>query len=106
MRVQRQVIRGEGDVGVEQQFETALQRGVDRLEPAAPEEAVVNQQQLHALGGRQLEQLRVRRYAARDGADRARPGDLQTVGAVVLEALAAQQTIELLEDFGDRGGHR
>ena len=58
--VERQVVGGEADVGVEQELEAALQRGVDRPGTGTPEEPVVDDQQLRALGGGQLEQLRVR----------------------------------------------
>src|SRR5439155_5737987 len=106
VRIQRQVIRDEGDLGVEQEFQAYLQRGVHGPKAVSPEQPMVDHQQLHALGGRQLEQLRVRGYTARHGADLARSRYLQAVGAVVLEAPAPEQAIDVLEDFRDGGGHR
>ncbi len=105
MGVERQVVGGERDVGVEQDLQPSPQRHVDRLGTRAPEEAVVHEQQISILGCRQLEQLGVRRDARREHLDVARAGDLQPVDAVVVEALGLEQPIDLCENLGERGSH-
>ncbi len=106
MRVERQVIRGEREVGLEQDLQPALQLGVDRAEVRSPEDAVMHEQQLRALGRRELEQLEVRRDAGRDGLDLDRAGHLQTVRPVVVEARRLEQAVELGDDLAGEDGHR
>ncbi len=72
----------------------------------APEEPVVDDQQVGALAGCQLEQLGVRGHARGDRLHVRRPGHLQAVDAVVVEALRLEQAVELGQDLGGGGGHR
>ena len=70
---------------------------------SAPEEAVVDDQQVGALAGGELEQLRAGRDAGGDRLNLGRARDLQAVGAVVLEAPRLEQVVELREDLGGGG---
>ena len=80
VRIQRQVVGGKADVGVEQDLQAALERGVDRPGTGTPEEPVVDDQQLGALGGGQLEQLGVRGDARGHGPTSAGPGTCRPFG--------------------------
>ncbi len=105
VRVEGEVVCGEGDAGVEQELETVLEERVDRAHARVPDEAVVDDEQLGVLAGGELEQGRICRDARGDGVHAVRAGHLQTVDAVVLEACRVQQTVELGEDLGGGGGH-
>ncbi len=65
----------------------------------------MDEQQLRALGGGQLEQLGVGGDAGGERRDPLRPGHLQAVDAVVLEALRFEQAIELAQHLACGGGH-
>ncbi len=105
VRVQRKVIGGKADVRIEQDLQAALERGVDRTWAAAPEEPVMDDQQIGLLAGGQLEQLGVRRDARCDGAHLGRAGNLKAVGTVVLKARGLEQPVDLGEDVCELSGH-
>ena len=105
MRVERQVVGGERDVGVEQQREAALQQRIDDPRARAPEQPVVDEQQPDPLPSCHLEQLRMRGHATGQRRDLLRSGHLQAVDAVVLEALGPQEPVGLLQDLMQRRGH-
>ncbi len=106
VRIQREVVGGEGDVRVEEELQAALQRYVDRPRPRAPEEPVVHDQELRPGARRQLEQLGVRRDAGGQRAHLRGAWDLEPVRAIVLEPLRFQQLVDLSEDVLKRRGHR
>ena len=106
VRVEGEVVGGERDVVVEQELQAALELRVDGGDAGAPEQPVVDKQQVGPLSGGQLEQLGVCGDAGGDRVDRVRTGDLQAVDAVVLEAGRLEQTVDLGEDLGGGGGHR
>ncbi len=103
--VEGEVVRGQADVRVEEDLQAALERGVDRAWARAPEEAVVDDEQLGILGRGALEQLDVGRDAGGDRVDLGRAWDLEAVGSVVLEAARFEQGVEVGEDVGGGGGH-
>ena len=104
--IEREVVGGKADVGVEQDLQATLERGVDRLGARAPEQPVMHDQQLGALGGGHFEQLGVRGNAGRDRRHFHRSGNLNAVGAIVLKAPRRQQPLDLREDVGKVGGHQ
>ena len=104
--VERQVVCRERDVGLEEDLQAALEQLVDRAGTLAPEEAVVDEQQVGVLAGRQFEQLGVRRNARGQARDFGRPGHLQPVRAVILEVLRLEQLIDRGDELGRRDGHR
>ena len=103
--VQREVVGGKADVGLEQDLQATLERAVDWSRTAAPEEPVVDDQQLGPLGGGEFEQLGVGGDSGGHGHNLGRSRNLQAVGTVVLKASGFEQTIDLLEDLGKQGGH-
>ena len=72
--VEREVIRGERDFVLEEDLQAVLERRLDRRHARAPEQPVVDDQQIRVLCRGELEQLGVGRDAAREGRDRAGPG--------------------------------
>ncbi len=106
MSVEREVVGGEADVGVKQDLKAALERGIDRPGTGAPEESVVDDEQLGVLGGGEFEQLGMRGDAGGHGHHLGRPRNLQAVGTVVLKARGLKQSVDLLENVEHAGGHR
>src|SRR5271167_5018638 len=82
-----------------------LERGVNPLGAGTPEEPVVDEEQLGALGGSKLEQLGVRGDARGKRCHLRRPWDLQAVRAVVLKAGGFEERVDLLEDLEQASGH-
>src|SRR5207249_2197393 len=105
--VEREVVGGERDAGLEQDLQAALEWRVDRGDARAPEESGVDDQQLRLLRGRPLEQLRACGEAAGErGYALSTAGDLQAVQAEILEAGRLEQALGLGEDISERGRHR
>ena len=90
---------------IKEQLQAALERAVDNAKARPPEKPVVDDQQLRALSCGSFEQLRVRGDARRDPADASGAWNLQSVGAVVLEALRLEQAVELGDDLVAGGWH-
>ncbi len=88
--VQRQVVRGEGEVVLEQRAQPLRQpRGEpDGLE--APEQAVMDQDELRLLRDGPLEQRALGGHAGHDALDVPLAGDLESVRAEVLERVRGQ----------------
>lgn len=105
MGVEGEVVGGEGDVRLEEDSQAAGEDRVDGSDSRAPEEAVMDEQQLSVLRCGQLEELGMGRDARGDRAYIGASGDLQAVQAVVLEALRLEQAVQLRQDLADGGGH-
>src|SRR5947209_9363038 len=105
MSVEGKVVGDERDVGLEQDTQATLELLGDRARTRAPEDPMVDEQQVGAPRCGQLEELEVRRDARGDRRDLGATRDLQPVGPVVLEALRLQQRVELVEDLPERRGH-
>jgi hypothetical protein len=105
MGVQREVVRDEGEVGGEERLQPAALAAVDPERLVAPEQAVVDEHELRARGGRTLEQLERGRDAARDPRDLLGPDDLEPGAAVLREALDLEQLVREGDDLVP-GGHR
>jgi hypothetical protein len=67
--VEREVVSGEADVGVEEELQTALGGAVERPRRSGPEQAVVDEDEVGALVARACEQLCVGAYTGNDGID-------------------------------------
>jgi hypothetical protein len=59
MAVERQVVGGQRQIGIEQQLQAALGGGVERARGAGPEEPVVHQDEVGALRARTREEVGV-----------------------------------------------
>ena len=89
VRVERQVVGGEADVGREQRPQPLAPRADHARIVAVPEQAMVGDDQLRAGLDRALEQLEARGDAGRDVRDLVGALHLEAVGAVVGEAPAS-----------------
>ena len=85
MRVEREVVRGERHVGIEEGLQPRSPMGVDRKRLFTPQQAVVAEHELGARRGRAFEELEMSRNAGHDQRDLLRARHLKPVGAVVLE---------------------
>ncbi len=106
VRVERQVVGEQADVGLEQRLQPPCERAVDRSGSRTPEDPVVGEHQLRSLRRRAPEQLEMGAHAGGHRRHLLGPRHLQPVGAVVLEALRLQEAVELAHDVGDSGWHR
>jgi hypothetical protein len=106
VRVQRQVVGEQVQVGAQQQAQALLHPAGDAAVLAAPEQAVVNEQGvgLGVDGG--LDERAAGGHARDDLADGRAALDLQAVGSVVLEAAGGQQQVECVQQFVAGGAHR
>ena len=93
--VEREVVGGQRHVVVEEQLQAALGGRVEAARRAVPEQAVVDEDEVGALGGGALEQLDAGADAGHDRGNGLRTGDLEPVGAVVVEATGLQQRVEI-----------
>jgi hypothetical protein len=103
--VKWQVVGGEPHVCVEQNREATPERQVDRARLGVPEDPMVHEHQVRALGGGELEELGMRAHAARQSVHRVASRHLQTVGAVVVEEAGLEHAVELGNDLSELGGH-
>ena len=97
--VERQVVAGQGHVRVEQRPQPALHRRPDRAGVKVPEQPVVTQDQLRALGRRALEQLELGRYTGDHHVDGRGAGHLEAVGPVVVEGFRVEKGVEEADDL-------
>ncbi len=96
--VQRQVVGHQADVAVEQELQAALGAQVDRARPAAPQQAVVDEDQIGPDLARADEELGARAHAGHDRLDVCPTGYLEAVRAVVVEATGFQELVEVGDD--------
>ena len=99
MRVEREVVRGQRDPGVEERLQSAAHGVVDHARVAVPEHTVVDQEHLGARRGGALEELERRRDAARDSVDLGRAGDLHAHRPVVRVGVEVEQLAREGEDL-------
>ncbi len=97
--VERQVIGGEREVGVEQQLQAALGGPVQRARRPGPEEPVVDEHEVGALLARAGEQLDICRDPGYDGLDLLPSGYLQSVGPVVVVRGGIQEVVQVANDL-------
>ena len=99
MRVERQVVGEQVDVVAEQQPETLSHPADHTAVLPAPEQAVVHEDRvgLGADGG--LDQRAAGGHARHDLADLRAAFHLETVRAIVLEAVGCQQQVERVQQF-------
>src|SRR3954452_8664701 len=99
MRVERQVVAGERDVGVEQDPQALLHRRPDRARVEIPEQAVVAEHELRAVRGGTLEQLALSRDPRDDSRHLRGAGYLEAVRAVVGERSDLEQVVQVGDDL-------
>jgi hypothetical protein len=66
---------------------------------------MVDEEELGALGGGELEKLGMSRYSSGERGYLLWPGYLKAVGAVVLESAGLQELVDLSEDVEEPRGH-
>ena len=98
MRVEREVVREEGQVGGEERLETAALAPVDPRAARPPEHPVVDEHELRARGCRALEELERGRDAAGDLGHLVRADHLQPRRPVLGEAIGLEQLVRVLDD--------
>ena len=106
MRVEREVVGDEAQVGAEERLEPAAQSPVDDERLVAPEETVVDEHELRAGLGRPLEQLERGGDAARDLLDVRRADDLQPGTAEFGKPLDLQPLVRVGDDLVPAGHGR
>ena len=102
--VQRQVVAGHADAVAQQGFDAVFFPAGDGYGFAFPEEAVVDEQQLCALGGGKFDGGQAGGYGGGDFADVFRAFHLQAVGGVVFEQGGLQGVVAPGNDVAE-GGH-
>jgi hypothetical protein len=99
MGVEREVVGGERQVGVEERAEPLTLDGADDSAVPVPEEAVVDEQELRAGGRRPLEELARGGDAAGHLADPRRAHDLHAHRPVVGERVEVEELAREGEDL-------
>ena len=103
--IERQVVGEQADVVRQQQAQALLHPAHDSPVLATPEQAVVHEQGIGARGNGSLDQGAAGRHAADDALDTVLALDLQTIRAVVLEALGLQQPVQATQQFVTGNAH-
>ena len=106
MRVERQVVRDEAQVGTEERLEPPAQTTVDDERLVPPEEAVVDEHQLRPEPGRALEELARRGDAGDDPRDLVRARHLEAGRPEFRPFFDLEQLVRVADDLvpGRHGG--
>src|SRR4051794_16129909 len=99
MRVQREVVAGETDVRVEERLKSPAHPPVDHARLVVPEQAVMDDHELGACGGRTLEELERGRDGADDPRDLLGADDLEALRAEVPERAEVEQLVRVGDDL-------
>jgi len=106
VRVEREVVRGERDVGAQQRAQARGEGGGEPERAELPEQPVVDEEELGVGRDGPGDELPVRGDARDHPLGLLRARHLQPVGAVVAEPLRVEQEVEVLDDGGGRGHGR
>ena len=99
VRVECEVVRGQGEIRREERLQAAALAPVDDQRFVAPEDPVVNEQQLRPRVGRAAEELERRRDAAREPLDGLGAEHLGARRPVLRPALHLEQLVGEREDL-------
>jgi hypothetical protein len=96
--VERQVVRGEREVGVEEQLQAPLRSLVQGPWGTRPEQAVVDEHEVDAFLARAREELGVGAHAGRHRLDLVAAGYLEPVGPVVVVGRGVKDRVQIADD--------
>jgi hypothetical protein len=104
--VERQVVGRQRHVVGQERLQPPRGRPGHRRQPGAPDQAVVDHDQIGAEFDGAVEQHLVGRHAGDHGVDLGRALDLQAVGRIVAEAIDLERGVEVGHDVAEVDGHR